>query len=119
MIELTDQQRQAAAHGTPVLLTVDGRDVVLLRCDIFRRIQAVLETERSLIEAGAIRAPAKASELIRSEPLPADSGLSDVVLIDAARYDEIRELVEDDRLRSAWVGAVGAAQRSWAQDNPC
>ncbi len=120
MIELTEAQRQAVVQGEPVRASLDNRDVVLLRTDVFKRIQAVLEAERTLISAGHTRGPVELPEPLEALPMSAEERLllGDVILLPASRYDEIHALVLDDRERTAWHGAVGAAQRSWAQENP-
>ena len=115
MIELNEEQRQAVERGEPVLVCAAGREIVLLRCEVYRRIRAVLEVERGVIAAGHTRGPVTAPQPL--EALPAD-GLPDVVQLPAERFAEIKELVADDRERSAWHGAIAEAQESWARDNP-
>ena len=56
MIELTEAQRQAVDQGEPVRACLEGRDVVLLRTEIYCRIQSTLEVERAVIAATAPRA---------------------------------------------------------------
>jgi hypothetical protein len=115
MIELNEEQRQAVERGEPVLARASGTEVILLRCEVYRRIRAVLEVERGVIAAGHTRGPVTAPEPL--EALPADS-LPDVVQLPGDRFAEIKELVADDRERSAWHGAIAEAQESWARDNP-
>ena len=116
MIELTEEQQQAVANSEPVRATLNGREIILLRSDVFRRIQGTLEVERAVIEAGHTRsriiAPARLEAI---ESLSGDLG--DVALLPVDRYDEIRELVEDDRLRSSWTRAVMVAQSKSAVEN--
>src|SRR5579859_4055073 len=114
MIELNDDQRQAVQRGEPLQVCVDGRDLVLLRTDIYRRIRAILQVERGVIAAGHTRAPVTLPEPL--EALPAD-GLVEVVELPADRFSEIQELVADDRERTAWHGAIANAQESWAKEN--
>jgi hypothetical protein len=115
MIELNEEQRQAVGRGEPVLAGVAGGEFVLLRSEVYRRIRAVLEVERGVIAAGHTRGPVTAPEPL--EATPAD-GIPDVVQLPADRFAEIRELVADDRERSAWHGAIVEAQKSWAKENP-
>jgi len=121
MIQLTEKQRQTLEQGGAATASLDNRDVVLLRTDIFHRIQAVLETERALIAAGHTRGPVQIPESLTGLPLSAAerATLGDVVVLPGNRFEEIAELVLDDQERAAWHGAIGAAQRSWAQENPC
>jgi hypothetical protein len=116
MIELNEEQRQAVERGEPALVSAAGRKLVLLRAEVYRRIRDVLEVERAVIAAGHTRGPVTAPEPL--EALPAD-GIADVVQLPADRFAEIRELVTDDRERSAWHGAIAKARESWGRDNPC
>lgn len=111
MIELSEAQHQAVERGEPVRACMGDKEFVLLRADLYRRVQAVLETERGVIAAGHTRGPVTAPEPL--EALPAD-GIPGVVRLPADRFEEIRELVIDDRERSAWQGAIAEAQRSRA-----
>jgi hypothetical protein len=115
MIELNEDQRRAMERGEPVLACVAGRELVLLRTEVYRRVRAVLEVERGVIAAGHTRGPVTAPAPL--EGLPTD-GIPDVVQLPADRLAEIQELVTDDRERSAWHGAIAQAQESWARDNP-
>jgi hypothetical protein len=120
MIGLSEQQRQAVNQGGAVRFSLDSREVVLLRTDIYRRIQAVLEVERAVIEAGHTRGPVEPPEPLEALSLSSEQRalLGDVAALPVSRYEEIQALIVDDRERAAWHSAVGAAQRSWAQDNP-
>ncbi len=120
MFELTEEQRQAVEQGEPVRVSLDSRDGVLLRTDAYKRIQAILEAERSVIGAGHTRGPVEPPDLLEALPLSAEERavLGEVVLLPLSRYEEILALVQDDRERTAWHGAVRAAQQSWAQENP-
>jgi hypothetical protein len=94
--------------------------VVLLRTDVYQRIQGVLEAERAVIGAGHTRGPVELPALLEALPMSGEERavLGDVALLPGSRYEEIQALVLDDRERAAWHGAVGQAQRSWVQDNP-
>ena len=109
MIELSEVQRQAVERGEPVLACVAGKEFVLLHFDVYRRVEAVLEAERVMIAAGHTRGPVTAPEPL--EALPAD-GIPGVSQLPADRFEEIQELVIDDRERSAWHGAIAEAQLS-------
>lgn len=100
--------------------SLDSREVVLLRADIYKRIQTVLDTERTVILAGQTRGPVEPPDSLEALPMSAEerSVLGDVAILPASRYEEIQALVLDDRERTAWHNAMGAAQRSWAQENP-
>ncbi len=115
MIELTEAQLHALDSGEPLLLCVGGKAMVLLRSEVYRRIQAVPEVERSVISAGHTR-----GSVATPEPLDAIAadGLPDVVQLPADRFAEIQELVIDDRERMAWNGAIATARESWAKENP-
>ena len=52
MIEMNEEQRHAVEQGELVRACADGRDVLLLRTDVFRRIQGVLQVEKAVIQAG-------------------------------------------------------------------
>ena len=116
-IELTEQQRQAVEQGEPVRACLDGRNVVLLRNDILRQIQSNLNVERAVIAAGHTRGPIALPTRLEAINVPF-AAPPDLVFLPGERFDEIQELVADDRERAAWVGAVGAAQAKWAKDNP-
>ena len=47
-IELTEEQRQAVLNGVPVRLPAPdlGKDIVLLRADVYEDIRELLEEER-------------------------------------------------------------------------
>jgi hypothetical protein len=114
VIELNEEQRHTIERGEPVVVCMDGREVVLLRSVLYLRIRAVLEVERGVIAAGHTRGPVKAPEPL--EGITVD-GMPDVVQLPADRFAEIQELVADDRERTAWQGAVAKAQESWAKEN--
>ncbi len=67
-----------------------------------------------MIFAGHTRGPETLPESL--EALSVDS-ISGVVQLPADRFEEIQELVTDDRERSAWHGAIAKAQELWARDN--
>src|SRR5436190_466917 len=95
MIQLTEQQRQVLERGEPMGASWEGRDVVLLRSDIYRRIQSILEVERAVIAAGHTRGPATAPEPFAADPFP--PAPEAIVMLPVARLAEIKELVADAR----------------------
>jgi len=120
MIELTEQQRQAMERGGVVRMSLDRGDVMLLCPAVYKRIQAVLEAERAVIDAGHTRGPIEPPAPLEALSLSSEERalLGDVAALPASRYEEVQALLLDDRERAAWHGAVEAAQRSWGQDNP-
>jgi hypothetical protein len=114
MIELTEELRQALARGEPVRIRLDGHDLVLLQAEVYRRIKATLDAERAMIEKGPIRGPVALSGPL--EVVSLDQGPTDlppnVVALPGTRYEEIRELVEDERIRHAFreAGVRSAAR---------
>ena len=113
MIELNEEQWHAVKQGELVRAFADGQAVLLLRPDVFWRIQGVLEVEKAIIQAGHIRESAEAPELLEAMASIGD----ELVLLPTDREDEIRELVVDDRERSGWQSAVEDARGFWAQEN--
>jgi hypothetical protein len=116
MIELNEDQRQTIERGEPLLVGVAGKERVLLRREIYRRIRNVLEVERGMIAAGHTRGPVSVPEPLEALPV---EGILDVVELPPDRFAEIQELVADDRERRAWSAAIAKAQASWAKENPC
>jgi hypothetical protein len=49
-MKLTDEQIRALDHGDPICVTMDGRDCVVLRRDIYDRIRRVVEYDDSDME---------------------------------------------------------------------
>ena len=118
-IELNEEQRHSLGQGTAVRTTRDGHDVVRFRADIYRRIKAVLETERAIIAGGHTRGLVAPPHPLEALALYAEErALPDVAFLPGTRYEEILALVRDDRERVGWHGAVKAAQESWAWGNP-
>jgi hypothetical protein len=115
MIELAEEQRHAVEAGEPVRVFLEGHDVVLLRSDIYRRIQSTLAAERAIIAAGHTRGPVAAPEPLSGNQFP--PAPEDIVMLPAERMEEIKELVADDRLRTAWVGTIARTQGKWLRDN--
>jgi hypothetical protein len=114
MLELTQEQRQELDRGDPVLTEVGGRDVVVLRRDMHRQIERVIDMERALIHAGHTRGPVEAPEPLT--PLSVN-GTEDYVVLDAARLPEIRENVAALREEQSWLQAVAATRGQMLRDD--
>jgi hypothetical protein len=116
--QFTQEQRQALEQGKPVQAFLEERAVVFLRPDVYQRIRAILEVERAVIEAGHTRGPVTAPDQLEALPLSAEdqARVGDVAVLPGNRYEAIRELVTDDRERTAWADAVEEARSEMAND---
>jgi len=119
-IELTEEVRQAVKRGEPVRVPIEGRNVVLLQANIYQRIKAILDVERAMIESGQTRSPVSLPEPLEESGLvgwQAELG-EEIVILRGDKWEEIRELVEDERTRQAFRQAGLRSAAQWLEENP-